>query len=102
MPLSMGAGCPCNTVPLAEAYLGTMWNLDPSRHLASTYIGLKLGKLGGLCPFGDGSLSNAISSGPRYTSLRSGILIHPAVSVQQTWATTSNSIGWSSLVALSN
>jgi len=42
-------------------------------------------KLGWLCPFG-GNWSNTMFTGQRPTSLPSGILIHPAVSPQQTWA----------------
>jgi len=47
-------------------------------------------KMTGLqCPFpcgGAGSPSNAMSPGLRPTAIRRGILIHPAVSPQQTWA----------------
>jgi len=46
-------------------------------------------KLGGLCPFGGegaGSPSNTKWPGLRPTSLPSGILIHPAVWPQPTWA----------------
>ena len=35
---------------------------------------------------GSGSPSNTVSPGQRPTSLPSGILVHPAVSPQQTWA----------------
>ena len=41
------------------------------------------------CPFygrGAGTPSNTTSPGPRLTSVQSGILIHPAVWPQQTWA----------------
>ena len=43
----------------------------------------------GLCPLlggGAGSPSNTTWSGPRPTSVPSGILIHPAIWPQQTWA----------------
>jgi len=45
-------------------------------------------KEGGCCAnFGGvGSPSNTMSPGPRTTSIRSGILIHPVVWSQQTWA----------------
>ena len=44
-------------------------------------------KLGGLCPFGGaGSTFNTMWPGPRPTFVPSGILIHPAVWPQQTWA----------------
>ena len=42
-----------------------------------------------MCPFfggGAGSPSNTMSPGPRPTSIPSGILMHPAVWPQQTWA----------------
>jgi len=74
-----------------EAYLRTKWHLDPSSRLATIDMGIKVGLL---CSFfgeldfieGDaGSPSNTMSSGPRPTSLPSGILIHPAVWPQQTW-----------------
>ena len=46
-------------------------------------------KEGDYCvPFrgGDGSASNTMWPGPRPTSVRSGILVYPAVWPQQTWA----------------
>jgi len=49
-----------------------------------------MGQKWGLCPFlrgGDaGSLSNTMWPGPRPTFVPSGILIHPVVWPQQTWA----------------
>ena len=47
-----GAGSPPNTVAWAEAYLRNKWHLDPSSHLATIDMGLKLG-LRAL--FGEGS-----------------------------------------------
>jgi len=46
-------------------------------------------KIGGSAPFlgrGAGSPSNTMSLGPRPTSIPSGILIHPAIWLQQIWA----------------
>jgi len=44
-------------------------------------------KVGAVLLLGElGPPSNTVSLGPRRTSLRSGILIHPAVWRQQTWA----------------
>jgi len=46
-------------------------------------------KIGGSAPFcegGAGSPSNTKSPGPRPTSIPSGILIHPAIWLQQIWA----------------
>jgi len=45
-------------------------------------------KLGGYAPFlqGVGSPSNSVWPGPRPSSILSGVLIHPAVWPQQTWA----------------
>jgi len=45
-------------------------------------------KLGGLCLFSWGAMSpsNTMWPGPRPTSIASGILTHPAVWPQQTWA----------------
>jgi len=61
-------------------------HLDPFRHLATTDMGCKLGA----CTFfggGEaGSPTNTMWPGPRPTSVPSGILIHPAVWPQQTWA----------------
>jgi len=61
--------------------------LDPSSCLVTIDMGRKW--VGTLPTFGGGetgSPSNAMSLGPRPTSLPSGILIHPAVWSQQTWA----------------
>jgi len=66
------------------AYQGTKWHLDLSSRLATT-DGPKFG--GGCAPWGGaGSVSNTILPGPRPTIVPSGILIHPAVWAQQTWA----------------
>jgi len=74
-------------VALTEAYLRTKWHLDPSSYLATVDMAEKLGVL---CPFpflgGAGSPSNTMSPGPRLSSIPIGILIHPAVWPQQTWA----------------
>jgi len=84
VPLSGGSWAPsitkwpglrCTHVPT------TKWHLDPpfghNRHLP---------KIVGLCPFGGGSPSNTMWPGPRPTSTSSGVMIHPAVWPQQTWA----------------
>jgi len=66
-------------------YLPSKWHLGPSSRLTNTDMGRKLGVL---CPFGEGELGpyNTLWPGPRPASLRSSILIHPAVWPQQTWA----------------
>jgi len=53
--------------------------------LATTNMGRKLG---GCVPYGGeaGSACNTMWPGPRPTFIPSGILIHPAVCPQQTWA----------------
>jgi len=53
-PFKGGARSRSNTVSWAEAYLHTKWHLSPSSHLATTYIGLKVG--GGCAPLGKGEL----------------------------------------------
>jgi len=60
---------------LGRVYLRTKWHLDPSSRLATTDMGRKLGG-------GAGSPSNTM----RPTFVVSGILIHPAVWPQRTWA----------------
>jgi len=63
----------------AEVYLPTKWRLDPST-LWPQYMGRKVGAA--VLPFlGKGSWSscNRMPSGPRSSSVPSGILIHPAV-----------------------
>ena len=70
----------------AEAYLRTKCHLDPSSRLATTDMGRKLEGLHP--PFGGGgagSPSDTMSLGLRPTSLRSGILIYPAIWSQQIW-----------------
>ena len=70
-----------------EVYFRTKWRLNPSSRLATIDMGQKLG--GGSAPFlGGGSVSpsNTMSPGARPTSVPSGILIHPVVWRQQTWA----------------
>jgi len=68
-----------------EAYLPTKWHRDPSSRLATIDMGRKLG--GGCAPLGreGGSPSNNVARAEAYP-LPSGILIHPAVWPQQTWA----------------
>jgi len=71
---------------LGEAYLhDTKWRLHPSSRLATVDMGRKVWVL---CSFGKEGWapSNTMSPRPRYTSLPSGSLIHPAVWPQQTWA----------------
>ena len=59
---------------------------NPFSRLTTIDMGRKLG--GGCAPFlgGPGSPSNTKSPGLRPTSIPSGILIHPAVWPQRTWA----------------
>jgi len=67
-------------VAWAEAYLHTKWHLSPFSRLATIDMGRKWG--GGSAPFfvtGAGSQSNTVLSGPRPTSVPSGIFIHAAV-----------------------
>ena len=77
---------PYNTKSLGQsAYVHTKWHLNPSSRLAATDMGRKLGAV----PFrgwGAGSPSNTLSPRLRPTSVPSGILIHPAVWPQYTWA----------------
>jgi len=69
-----------------KAYLNTKWHLDPSSHLAAIDIGPKVGAT--VPPFGRGSWvpSNTMLPGPRLTFVPCGMLIHPAVWPQHTWA----------------
>jgi len=69
----------------AEAYLRTEWHLDPSSSLATINMGQKVGAVP-LFRWAAGSPSNAMWSAPRPTSVPSGILIHPGIWPQQTWA----------------
>jgi len=64
-------------------YQVASWSISPFGH---NRIGPKTG--GGLCPLfgGAGSPSNRKSPGPRPTTISSGILIHPAIWPQWTWA----------------
>jgi len=68
-------------VAWAEAYLCTKWHLDPSSRLATIDMGQKLGATVPL--FGGRWVP---MPGPRHTSVPSGILIHPSLWPQQTWA----------------
>jgi len=69
-----------------EAYLHTKWHLGLSNRLAAIDVGRKLGDC---VPFWRGSTSNTMSLWSRHTSKPSGILIHPAVWPQYTWAENS-------------
>jgi len=58
------------------------WRLHPFSRLATIEMGQKLVGCHGCVPFrggGGGTPSNTTSPGPRFTSVLSGILIHPAV-----------------------
>jgi len=74
-------------VAWAEAYLPTSGILtQPTENWG-----------GGLCALffgGAGSPSNTMSPGPRSTSAPSGILIHPAVWPEQTWAKNGDCSLW--------
>ena len=59
------------------------WSIQPFGHNRQ---GRKLGAVVPLWGGGAGSPSNTMSPGPTPISLPSGILIHPAVWPQQTWA----------------
>jgi len=81
------AGSPSNNVVRAEAYLHTKWHLDPSSRLATIDMGQKVG--GGCCaPFCQRELGPHLTvlPGLRPTFVSSGIVIHPAIWPQQTWA----------------
>ena len=72
-------------VAWAEVYFRTKRRLHPSSHLATIDMGQKLG--GGGCALFlgvAGSTSNTMSRRPRYSSVTSGILIHPTVWPQYT------------------
>jgi len=82
--------CPFYEGERAGSPSNTMWSgprhLNPFSRLATIH-GPKIGR-GLLCPLlrGCGFPCNTMSPGPRPTSLPSGILFHPAVWPQQTWA----------------
>ena len=90
MPLWGRAGSPFNTMwpGPRPTFVQSKWHLDPSSRLAIIDMGRKLR---GLCPFlGEGELPQLC---PHLTQRRlggaylpGGILIHPAVWPQQTWA----------------
>jgi len=69
----------------AEAYLRTKCHLDPSSRLATIDMGRKLGTLLPFWGGGAGFRSNTMSFWLRPTQ-SSGILIHPAICPQYTWA----------------
>jgi len=62
-----------------EVYFRTKWRLHPSSRLATIDIGRKLGGRAA-------TPSTTTSPGPRFTSVPSGILVHPAVWPQRTLA----------------
>jgi len=67
-----------------EAYLHIKWHLDPSSRLTTIDMSQKVG--GGCCAPFYGSPYNIMSPGTRPISVPvSGILIHLAVWLQQTW-----------------
>jgi len=76
-----------HNVAWVEAYFRTAWHLHPSSCLATTDTGRKLGGSAAL-PLGGGvgSTSNTMLPGLRPAFIPSGILIHPAVWPQETWA----------------
>jgi len=73
-----------HNVAWAKVYFRTRWRLHPSSRLAIVDMHRKLEAvplLGGAA-----TPSKTTSPGPRFTSIPSGILIHPAIWPQQTWA----------------
>ena len=68
-----------------ETHIHAKCHLDPSNHLATIDMGRKLGALP---PFWGGELGPHLtqSTGPRPTSIPSGIVIYAAIWPQQTWA----------------
>jgi len=78
-----GSWVPSNTMSPRLRYEVVLLYVHPFGHNSH---GPKTG--GGLCPLfgGAGSQSNTMWPGLRPTSVPSGILIHPAVWPQQTWA----------------
>jgi len=89
VPLSGGElGHHLTQCAMGLGFLRTKWHLDPSSRLATIDMGQIVGGLGccDLLGGGAGSPSNTMWPGPRPTSIPSGILIHPAVWPQQTWA----------------
>ena len=71
-----------------EAYFRTKWHFDPPSRLATIDMGRKVGggAVSALFRGRAGSPSSSVSWTEVYTSVSSGILIHPAVWPQHTWA----------------
>jgi len=86
VPFSRGSWVPLqHSVAWAEVYFRTKWRLHPSTRLATIDMNRKLGAVP-LLGRGTATPSNTTSPGPRFTSVPSGILIHPAVWPQRTLA----------------
>ena len=84
-PFGRGLGPHATQYGLGLSLSCTKWHLDPSE----VWPQQTLAEIcGGLCPLGDGagSASNTTLPRPRPTIVPSGILIHPIVWPQQTWA----------------
>ena len=60
--------------------------LDPSSRLATIYAGPKMGVAAVPLRAVAGTPSNTMWPGPRPTSIRNDVVIHPAVLLQQAWA----------------
>jgi len=73
-PFAGGAGS--NNVAWAEVYFHTKWR--PSIRLTTIDMNQKLGVMP-LLGAGAATLSNTTLPGPRFTSVPSGTLIHPAI-----------------------
>ena len=85
VPFFWGRWVPINhKVAWAEAYLRNKWHLDPSSHLATIDMCLKLGCFALFLGRGAGSPSNTMWPGLRPTCMPSFILIHPTVWPQYT------------------
>ena len=70
---------------LAEVYLHIKWHFDPCSRLATIDMGEKL--VGAVPFFWESWVpSNTKSPGTRPTFIPSGILVHPAIWPQRTWA----------------
>jgi len=74
-----GLGPRLTQVAWAEVYFRNKWHLHPSRRLATIDISRNSGTLPRLEGGESWDLSNTMSPGPRFTSVPSGMLIHPAV-----------------------
>ena len=80
--------CHIIIITLIYYYLQVLSSSWDGRSFGHNKHGPKIGgRTGGLCPFGGaGSPYNTMWPGLRPTFVPSGILIHPAVWIQQTWA----------------